>query len=90
MRFATITGYATSTVKHPSLNGWRLLFAQPRNQDGSIDGPPQIVIDCLGAGIHQDVLITSDGSEARAMTDDPLCPARWSTIGIVDPQQVAQ
>lgn len=42
----------------------------------------------MGAGIHQDVLITSDGSEARSLTGDPLSPARWSVIGLIDPHQL--
>ena len=84
MRLAEIKGYAVSTIKHPSLLGQRLLIAQPKNEDGSPDGPPQLVLDNLGAAIHQDVLITSDGMEARNLVNDPLSPARWSVLGIVD------
>ena len=61
MRLATIHGYATSTVKHRSLEGWRLLIAVPESPDLA----PQIVLDSLGAGIGQTVMISSDGSEAR-------------------------
>jgi ethanolamine utilization protein EutN len=82
MRIATIRGYATSSVKHPSLDGWRLLIAEPE----SADLAPQIVIDNLGAGIGQRVMISSDGSEARKMVGDPLSPARWSVLGIIDPE----
>jgi len=83
MRIATIRGYATSTVKHASLEGWRLLVAEP----DSADLAPQIVIDGLGAGIGQKVLISSDGSEARKMVGDQLSPARWSVLGIIDPER---
>lgn len=82
MRIATIRGYATSSVKHPSLDGWRLLIAEPESPDLA----PQIVIDNLGAGIGQKVMISSDGSEARKMVGDPLSPARWSVLGIIDPE----
>lgn len=82
MRTAIIQGYATSVVKHPSLNGWRLLIAIPE----SPDLPPQLVIDNLGAGIGQRVLIGSDGGEARKMVGDESSPARWSVGGIVDPE----
>lgn len=85
MRIASIRGYVTSTVKHKSFVGWRLLIAQPEQEDGSLDGPPQIVIDSLGAGIHQRVLISSDGSEGRKMVNDPRSPVRWSVMGILDP-----
>jgi ethanolamine utilization protein EutN len=84
MRSAIIHGYVTSVVKHPSLNGWRLLIAVPE----SPDLPPQIVIDNLGAAIGSRVLIGSDGSEARRMVGDESSPARWSVGGIIDPERV--
>ncbi|TVR49738.1 MAG: ethanolamine utilization protein EutN [Puniceicoccaceae bacterium] len=87
MRLARIHGHVVSTAKHASLEGWRLLIAQPISGDGTADGPPQIVIDCLGAGIQQTVLITSDGSEARKLVGSELSPARWSVCGLVDPER---
>jgi ethanolamine utilization protein EutN len=83
MRLATIRGYATSTIKHTSLEGWRLLLAEPE----SPDVPPQIVIDNLGAAIGQKVIISSDGSEARKIVGDVLSPARWTVMGIIDPER---
>ena len=83
MRIATIRGYATSTVKHPSLEGRTLLIAEPDSPDLA----PQIVIDNLGAGIGQKVMISSDGSEARKMVGSDLSPARWSVLGIIDPER---
>ncbi len=83
MRLATIRGYATSTIKHPSLDGWRLLIAEPETSDLA----PQIVIDNLGAAIGQKVMISSDGSEARKIVGSELSPARWSVTGIIDPER---
>ncbi|MDX2082193.1 MAG: EutN/CcmL family microcompartment protein [Terrimicrobiaceae bacterium] len=83
MRTATIRGYATSTIKHCSLEGWRLLVAEPDSPDLA----PQIVLDNLGAAIGQKVLISSDGSEARKMVGDELSPARWTVLGIIDPER---
>ncbi len=82
MRIATIRGYATSTIKHASLEGWRLLIADPDSPDLA----PQIVLDGLGAAIGQKVLISSDGSEARNMVGSDLSPARWAVLGIIDPE----
>lgn len=87
MRVAQIHGYVTSTVKHPSLNGQRLLIAQPLDANNRPDGPPQVVIDPLGAAIGQRVIITSDGAEAREIVRDPLSPARWNILGIIDPER---
>jgi ethanolamine utilization protein EutN len=83
MRLATIKGHVTSTVKHKSLEGWRLLVAIPESPDLA----PQIVLDSLGAGIGQKVMISSDGSEARKMVGDERSPARWSVMGIIDPER---
>jgi ethanolamine utilization protein EutN len=87
MRIASITGYLTATTKHPSFEGQRLLLAQPITPDGAPDGPPQVVIDNLGAGIHQRVIISSDGMESREIVKDPLSPARWNVLGIIDPER---
>jgi ethanolamine utilization protein EutN len=83
MRTATIRGHVTSTIKHKSLHGWRLLIAVPDSPDLA----PQIVIDNLGAGIGQRVMISSDGSESRKMVGDQLSPARWNVLGIIDPER---
>ena len=83
MRLATIKGHVTSTMKHKSLDGWRLLIAIPESPDLA----PQIVLDNLGAGIGQRVMISSDGGEARKMVGDQRSPARWSVMGIIDPER---
>ena len=83
MRIATIHGYVTSTVKHRSMNGWRLLIAVPESPDLA----PQIVLDPLGAAIGQRVMISSDGIEARKIVKDERSPARWTVMGIIDPER---
>jgi ethanolamine utilization protein EutN len=82
MRTARITGYATSTVKHASLEGFRMLVAEPEARDVA----PQLVLDNLGAALGQRVLVSSDGAEARVMVGDELSPARWTVAGIIDPK----
>jgi microcompartment protein CcmK/EutM len=53
----------------------------------SPDLAPQIVLDSLGAGIGQKVMISSDGSEARKIVGDERSPARWTVLGIIDPER---
>lgn len=84
MRLARIKGYVTSTVKHKSFGGCRLLIAQPVNAEDLPEGDPQIAIDELGAGMHQKVLICSDGSYARGYLEDSHSPARWWVMALVD------
>jgi microcompartment protein CcmK/EutM len=84
MLLARVEGNLTATRKHPSFEGWRLLICQPINGAGQPEGVPQIAIDSLGAGMHQRVVISSDGSAARAAVKDPKSPARWLVIGLAD------
>ena len=85
MQLALVLGTVTSTVKHPSLEGWKLLVAQPLAADEkSPDGDPVLAIDPLGAGRGETVVITNDGIAARQLIGDAKTPARWSVIGIRD------
>ena len=84
MLLARVEGNIVATRKHPSLDGWRLVICQPIGTKGEAEGAPQIAIDSHGAGMHQRVIISSDGSAARAAVGDPKSPVRWIVIGIVD------
>lgn len=84
MLLARVEGNVVATRKHRSFEGWRLVICQPINGAGEPEGPPQVAIDAYGAGLHQQVVICSDGSAARAAVKDPKSPARWMVIGIVD------
>ena len=48
---------------------------------------PQVAIDPHGAGMHQRVIISSDGAAARKAVGDEKSPARWMIIGIVDEKE---
>ncbi len=84
MLLARVEGNVTATRKHPSFEGWRLLLCQPIGRDGTPEGVPQVAIDSYGAGMHQRVLISSDGATARKAVGDELSPVRWLVAGIVD------
>ncbi len=85
MYLGRVMGYATSTVKHPSMEGWRLLLVMALQADErTIEGDPILVVDSLGAAKGQTVMITSDGIGAREMVRDKTSPVRWSVLGIRD------
>lgn len=84
MLLARIEGSVIATRKHPSYDGWRLLICQPINGSGEPEGVPQIAIDPYGAGMHERVIISSDGMATRNAVGDPLSPARWMIVGLVD------
>ncbi|MFG0240174.1 EutN/CcmL family microcompartment protein [Gimesia chilikensis] len=84
-----VIGRATATAKHPSLAGWRLLLVQTLDIDGNADGFPELVIDQLGCGKHDLVLLTSDGAAVREMVGVDNTPIRWATMGVLDEDQVS-
>jgi microcompartment protein CcmK/EutM len=87
MLLARVEGNVVATRKHPSLEGWRLLVCQPINQAGQPEGVPQVAIDPHGAGLHQRVVISSDGAAARLAVGDEHSPVRWILLGIVDEKE---
>lgn len=84
MLLARVEGNVTATRKHPSFAGWRLLICQPIARDGEPEAAPLVALDALGAGLHQRVILSSDGLAARRAVGDDRSPARWMIIGIVD------
>jgi ethanolamine utilization protein EutN len=84
MQLAEVIGRATSTVKHPSMEGWRMLVVQPLRADGGDDGDPVIAIDEIGGGRGDRVIITSDGKHVREMMGANNSPVRWAVLGIAD------
>jgi microcompartment protein CcmK/EutM len=87
MLLARVEGNVVATRKHPSLEGWRLIICQPINNAGDPEGVPQVAIDPYGAGMHERVVISSDGVAARLAVKDKKSPARWMIIGVVDEKE---
>jgi ethanolamine utilization protein EutN len=85
MQIARNIGTATATVKHSSMQGWKLLLVQPLLADGETpDGDPQLAIDEFGSDRGSLVILTSDGRLIRQLLDCDKTPVRWSVIGIAD------
>ena len=84
MLLARVEGNIVATRKHPSLDGWRLVICQPMGSRGELEGAPVIAIDSHGAGMHQQVIISSDGLAARKAVGVDKSPVRWLVVGIVD------
>jgi ethanolamine utilization protein EutN len=84
MQLAQVIGNAVSTVKHPSLHGWRLLVVQPLGTDDKPDGEPLLAIDSVGSARNDRVIISNDGTGARQIVGSKTSPARWFVMGIQD------
>ena len=84
MQIGRVLGQAVSTVKHPSLHGWRLLLVQPLTPEGKADGEPLLAIDKLGAGSAHLVILSNDGAGARELVGSKTSPVRWMVLGVCD------
>ncbi|MHC4986621.1 MAG: EutN/CcmL family microcompartment protein [Planctomycetota bacterium] len=84
MLIGLVEGSVVSTVKHQSMQGWKVLIVQPLGPTGKAQGDPLLAIDKLGAGHGVKVLITNDGRGAREMVGDKSSPVRWSVVGLLD------
>ncbi|HZY85701.1 MAG TPA: EutN/CcmL family microcompartment protein [Gemmataceae bacterium] len=84
MQIGIVVGHAVSTVKHPTLAGWRLLLVQPLGFDDNPDGEPVLAIDHLGAAANDRVVVCNDGAEARALVKAKNSPVRWFVMGLQD------
>lgn len=84
MQLGRVIGHATSTIKHPSLTGWRLVIVQMLNVRREPEADPVVAADKLGSAPGHVVILNSDGKGARELIGDEKSPVRWFVIGIVD------
>ena len=83
MFLARIDGTMTSTVKHETLEGARLLIGQRLDVSGAAIGEPLVMLDTLGAHRGAVVLVSTDGDIQRKLRGN-TCPARMTVVGLVD------
>jgi microcompartment protein CcmK/EutM len=84
MMLCRIDGNLTSTVKHKSAAGCRLLICQPITADGAESGPLTVAVDPLGAALHQRVIVNTDGRYMGALLNDERTPLSFCVVGILD------
>jgi ethanolamine utilization protein EutN len=83
MFLARIDGTMTSTVKHETLEGARLLIGQRLDVNRDVTGEPLVILDTLGADRGAVVLVSTDGDIQRKLRGN-TCPARFTVVGLVD------
>jgi microcompartment protein CcmK/EutM len=81
---ARVDGYIITNACHPSLQGFRSIICQPLDEQGNDEGQPVLAIDPLGAGLHQRVILSTDGARTRDRVRDPKSPLRNMIVGLVD------
>lgn len=88
MKLARVTGTVEATVKDASLTGRKLLLVDLINGAGEIIETATVAVDCCGAGIGDQVLVTFN-SAARMPVDAAGTPVDAAIIAIIDRVTVA-
>jgi ethanolamine utilization protein EutN len=83
MQVGRVVGTATSTLKHATLRGERMLVVQLETAAGQADGEPLLVFDRLGASRGDRVIVTNDGRALQEQLGKDT-PGRWSVWGLPD------
>lgn len=95
MFLARVTGSVVATQKVASMTGHKLLLVEPYRVDNKQQnqlvstGRSFVVVDCVGAGEGEFVLIVQ-GSSARLTPETEKLPVDAAIIGIVDTVNISQ
>ncbi|WP_391205716.1 EutN/CcmL family microcompartment protein [Psychrobacillus sp. L4] len=87
MQIGKVIGNVWATRKEEGLQGLKLLIVQPVDVQGKPVKTQFVAADRIGAGIGDDVLVTSGGSSRYIMRDHPM-PIDAVIIGIIDSTEV--
>ena len=83
MYFGRIIGCVWCTVKHPGLEGLRMVVVQPLTPELQVTGKPLICTDCTGAGTGE-LVYWVKGKEASFPFLPTEAPTDTTIVGIVD------
>jgi ethanolamine utilization protein EutN len=84
MKIGRVAATVISTIKHPALDGRRLLVVDLLDLDGHATGKDVIAVDSVGAGAGETVLVLDEGNGARQVLEAPQAPIRAVIVGIID------
>ncbi|WP_399629575.1 EutN/CcmL family microcompartment protein [Sporosarcina sp. SG10008] len=87
MRLGKVIGNVWATRKEEGLQGVKLLIIQPEDAYGNPVRTHFVAADRLGAGIGDQVIVTSGGSSRFIDKDNPI-PIDAVVIGIIDSTEV--
>lgn len=84
MKIGRVGATVVSTIKHPALDGRRLLLVDLLDLEGRATGRDLIAVDAVGAGAGETVLVLDEGNGARQVLKAPEAPVRAVIVGIID------
>ena len=87
MQIARVCGTLVSTLKHPALQGHKMLLVQPCDLDGRPTGRKSMALDVVDAGPGDWVLLLDEGASASQVLCNPRGPVRTLVVGVIDAVQ---
>ena len=84
VQIANVIGTLVSTQKHRAFEGSKLLLVQPLNADGTARGGTLLVVDGVGTGVGERVLIVMEGRSAGEIVGGKTPPVDAAIVGIID------
>ena len=84
MKLGRVIGTVTSTAKHPSFVGRKLMVVQPIDSSGSNLGTSFLAVDDAQAGVGDRVIVLQEGNGIRQILGSKTLPIRCLIVGIVD------
>lgn len=89
MIIGEVTGNVWATRKDDALSGLKLMIVKRIDKESDVDMMSFVAVDCVGAGIGDQVLVTT-GSSARKALDNHSAPVDAAIVGIIDEVEVRQ
>jgi microcompartment protein CcmK/EutM len=84
MEIGKVIGTVTSTVKHETYEGKRILVVQELDTQGKPNGTVRVAIDYVGAGVGDLVLFGGAPGVAAEVFNVKKAPIRDLVMGIID------
>ncbi len=86
MMIGKVIGNVWATRKEDTLSGLKLMVVQRLDAAKGGSHESFVAVDCVGAGIGEQVLVTT-GSSARKALDNEHAPVDAAIVGIIDEVQ---
>lgn len=84
MFLGRVKGEMVATLKHPALEGHRLLWVERIDPGGAGLGRTVLAVDHVDAGPGDPVLVLDEGNGAAQVLRRPRGPVRTVIVGVVD------
>ena len=83
MKLCKVIGKANSSIKHPALEGAKLLIVQSIDKSGKLSGSAILALDTVGAGPEEVVAVVRGGSAVRNIGRGDI-PCDAAIVAIMD------